>query len=816
MQQSLPIDIVLPELRAAFLRRKNVVLSADPGTGKTTRVPLALLDEPWLEGKKIIMLEPRRLAATRSATYMAQQLGEKVRETIGYRIRGETRIGKSTRIEVLTEGILTRILQNDPALLDIGLIIFDEFHERSIHADIGLALTLDVQENLRNDLRILVMSATLDGLAIASLLGDAEIVKSEGRSFPVITHYHPRRHNDNIESLVASTVLRALRENKGDLLVFLPGQREIRRTDSILSEMNLPENIIVHKLFGDAPVSLQQKALAPADNNKRKIILATSIAETSLTIDGVSVVIDSGLARTPRFDPRRGMSGLITIPVSQSSADQRRGRAGRQMPGVCYRLWSENQNAQLQKFAQPEIAVADLAPLALEFAQWGTPDGTGLKFLDTPPEQNLKQAVDLLKKLGALDSGGKITKHGQVMNELGIHPRLAHMLIRGKELGFGNLACDVAALLEERGLLRGDNDADIDLYSRWSALHGKQTKDSFARQRAVNQSAKLKEILKIKAGKNNPDHIGILLALAYPERIAKRREKESLRYQLAGGMGAVLPKNSNLSKEEYLAVADVDGAGGEVKIFLAEPISENDVNKIFFEQITNEDEVRWDEQQQIVIARRTNKLGAIILSEVQLNNDTDAVRSAMINGIRVMGLGALPWTPHTISLRTRSEWLRTQNFENLDLPKLDDEHLMKTIDVWLTPYLGGITRKANLTRLDMNSIVDAFFSYHQRKNVEKLAPTHLVLKKEKRVQLEYRIDSPPILAVRLQDMLGEQITPTICGGKVKVLIHLLSPARRPIAITQDLISFWKNAYPEVRKQMRGRYPKHNWPEDPCN
>ncbi|MBI5475967.1 MAG: ATP-dependent helicase HrpB [Ignavibacteriales bacterium] len=809
---SLPIDTILPKLRNAFQRRRNIVLSAEPGAGKTTRVPLALLNEPWLNGKKIIMLEPRRLAATRSAAFMAEQIHEKVGDTIGYRIRGDNRTCKSTKIEVVTEGILTRFLQNDPLLPDVGLIIFDEFHERSIHADLGLALSIDVQENLRNDLRLLVMSATLDGSAIASMLNDAEIIKSEGRSYPVTTRYATGNLNENIEQSAASTIMQALRQTEGDILVFLPGQSEIRRTDSILSETHLPENVSIHKLFGEAPVALQQNALTPAPHGKRKVILSTSIAETSLTIDGVRVVIDSGLARVPRFDTRRGMSGLVTIPVSQSNADQRRGRAGRQAPGVCYRLWTEQKNSELKQFPNPEITATDLAPLVLEFAKWGTPNGSGLKFLNEPPEQHLNQAIDLLKNLGALDLNGKLTNHGAAMLDLGVHPRLAHMLIRSMEFDLGSLACDIAALLEERDFL--GNESDIDLYSRWSALSNNKFRDSYSVQRTLNQSKKLKELLNLKETQNNPDKIGFLLALAYPERIAKRREPESNRYQLRSGIGAVLPKKSNLSKEEYLAVADVDGSGNEVKIFLAEPVSENEINNIFSNQIETEDEIKWDGRREMVVSRRIKKLGAIILSETKIDTDSETVRSAMIEGIREMGLDSLPWTPHTNSLRLRSVWLRKQNIEIWDLPNLEDDYLLKTLDSWLMPHLGGITRKQSLSQIDLESIIEGLFTYKQQRELDRLAPTYLILKNKKRISLDYQINAPPVFAVRLQDMLGEKTTPTVCSGKLKVIIHLLSPARRPIAITQDLPSFWKNAYPEVRKQMRGRYPKHRWPEDP--
>ncbi len=824
----LPIDKVLPDLHSAFDKHRNVVLSADPGAGKTTRVPIALLDCTWLDGKKIIMLEPRRLAAQRAAAYMAQQLGEKAGETVGYRIRGDSKVGKRTRVEIVTEGILTRLLQNDPGLTDFGLVIFDEFHERSIHADLGLALTLDVQEHLRPEVRILVMSATLDGLAVASLLGDASSIKSEGRIFPVITTYLDRPHEGQIEPLVVSTILRALREESGDLLVFLPGQREIRRVESLLSgdvtsisrlrrdhgHESLPENIAVHMLFGDAPASQQQAALAPAPVGIRKVILATSVAETSLTIDGVRVVIDSGLARSARFDPRRGMSGLVTTPVSQAAADQRRGRAGRQQPGVCYRLWTEPQHHQLPRFAQPEILVTDLAPLALELARWGTPDAATLRFLDPPPSAHLSQARELLTRLGALDGKGALTSHGRSMAELPVHPRFAHMLLRGKELDIGSLACDVAGLLEERDLLRGESDRDIDLYSRWLALRKGTRSDKFARERALAQAKRLRELLAVKDSSQSEHRLGVLLALAYPERVAKRREAKSDRYQMAGGAGAILPKGSGLSREEFLAVAEVDGVGNEVKVFLAEPIAEEDLREAFAGLLSTSDEVHWDPRAEAVVARRVMRLGAIELSAVPLPQSDEAMRAAMIDGIQLMGLDALPWEKQSDSIRKRNEWLRSEGLVGDDWPNVSDEHLMNTLEDWLAPYLGGVTRRSHLKQLDMKMIVSSLFSHGQLRELDWLAPTHLTVPTGSHIPIEYAAGSRPVLAVRLQEMFGQTETPTVGGGRVKVVLHLLSPAHRPLAVTQDLPSFWQNAYPDVRKDMRGRYPKHHWPENP--
>ncbi len=832
---SLPIEKFLPELRSVFTNHRNVVLSAEPGAGKTTCVPLTLMNEPWLAGKKIVMLEPRRLAARRAAEYMAQQRGEKAGETIGYRIRGETKVSRKTRIEIATEGVLTRMLQDDAALQDVGLVIFDEFHERSIHADLGLALTLNVQEYLRNDLRILVMSATLDGISLAALLGDAPVLSSEGKIFPVVTHYLPHPHDGPVEPLVVSTILRALREETGDVLIFLPGQREIRRADFLLSEKDLPENVVVHTLFGDAVPEQQHAALAPAPAGTRKVILSTSIAETSLTIDGVRVVIDSGLARSAAFDPRRGMPGLITLPVSQASADQRRGRAGRQQPGICYRLWTEHQHAQLPRFNKPEILVTDLAPLVMELAQWGDPDlsGSSLKFLDPPPPAHLSQARDLLVRLGAVNSNGNLTKHGITLSKLTLHPRLAHMVTRGKELGLGALACDVAALLEERDILRGTNGSDIDLFSRWHTLSESGNADRFVRERVRTQAARLREILDVRLDRNlfggsekgAAEKLGVLLALTYPERVGKRldpltrrhtgRDAHELRYRLAGKTIATLPKGSLLSREEYLAIGDVDGAGSSVRVFLAAPLSETEIRETFSDQIEITDDVHWDEQQESVIAKHVERFGALELSERPLKESKEMLHAAMIKGIRLMGIDALPWNSDAVSVRTRSEWLRVQKLIGPGWPTLSNDYLLDTLEQWLAPYLDGMTRRMHLQKLDMGKIIRALFTYQQLRELDRLAPAHVVVPTGSRIPLDYS-NTQPVLAVRLQEMFGETETPVIAGGKVNVLLHLLSPALRPLAVTQDLPSFWNNAYPEVRKDMRGRYPKHEWPENPLD
>ena len=613
--QNLPIDSVLPELRTVFDKNINLVLSAAPGAGKTTRVPLALLDEPWLAGKKIIMLEPRRLAARRAAEFMSSTLGEKVGTTVGYRIRGDAVISKTTRMEVVTEGILTRMLQRESDLPEAGLLIFDEFHERSIHADFGLALALDVQQHLRSDLRILIMSATLDVDALSRLMDNSPVIVSEGRSFPIETMYAKFSSEKSIEVRTAETILRALENHDGDVLVFLPGRKEIGRVEQLLYEKHLPEDIIVHSLYGDASYQQQSAALSPAPERKRKVILSTSIAETSLTIDGVCIVIDAGLARTALFDPRRGMSGLVTVPVSKAVADQRRGRAGRQQAGVCYRLWMENEHETLPDFPQPEIKVTDLAQLALDFTLWGTPNGEHLRFLDPPPVPHLQQARTLLRQLDAIDDAGKLTPHGKAMASFPVHPRIANMLLRGKELGAGTLACDIAALLEER--TGASSNSDIDLAEQLHGISHRKKSDATNDERVAMQSRRLRQLLNIQKENSNNEisSAGILLALAYPERIARRRSQKDSRYLMASGQTAVLPKGSLLAREEFLAIGEVDGAHTEVRVYRAAPLERSQIETVFADDLISDEEVFWNEKDQAVTARHVVKFGALVLSE---------------------------------------------------------------------------------------------------------------------------------------------------------------------------------------------------------
>ncbi|HYF94835.1 MAG TPA: ATP-dependent helicase HrpB [Symbiobacteriaceae bacterium] len=795
----LPIEPALPTLKAALAERTAAVLVAPPGAGKTTRVPLALLDEPWLAGRHILMLEPRRLAARTAARYMAASLGEQVGETVGYRVRLETRVGARTRVEVITEGVLTRLLQADPALEHAGLVILDEFHERSLHADLGLALCLQSQSLLRGDLRILAMSATLDAQPVASLLGGAPIIVSEGRSFPVQTRYAPRRPEGRIEQAVARTALEALASHEGDILAFLPGAAEIRRVQELMADPR------VVPLYGNLPQAEQDRAILPSPPGRRKVVLATSIAETSLTVEGVRVVIDSGLSRVPRFSPRTGMTRLETVPVSQASADQRRGRAGRLAPGVCYRLWAEQE--QLVARGTPEILEADLAPLALELAAWGVTDAAELCWLDPPPAAALAQARELLRQLGAMRSDFSMTPHGRRMAEVGLHPRLSHMILRAIAAGAGGSACELAALLSERDLLRGAGaDADIGLridLVRRGAPEARQI---------VTQARQLKAGFDIRhdepAGAPGP-----LLALAYPDRIAARRGNG--RFLLRNGRGAAFAQpHQPLAEAPFLVAVDLDDQGAESRIFLAAPLELTDIERHFGDQIEDEELIVWDRPAQAVRARRRRRLGAIILQEAPLPDpDPGAVAQALTEAVRQEGLDMLPWTRNARQFQQRVIFMHRRD---PSWPDASDEALLANAAEWLTPHLYGLRSRSDLQQLQMASALEGLLSPDRRRRLDELAPTHITVPSGSRIPVDYSNPDAPVLAVRLQEMFGLADTPRIVGGAAPLILHLLSPAHRPVQVTQDLASFWRSAYFEVRKDLRGRYPKHYWPDDPWN
>ncbi|WP_349615887.1 ATP-dependent helicase HrpB [Azotobacter salinestris] len=822
----LPIDAVLPALREALSLRHEAVLEAPPGAGKTTRVPLALLDEPWLEGQRILMLEPRRLAARAAAERLAAELGEAVGETVGYRIRLDSRVGPRTRIEVVTEGILTRRLQDDPALEGVGLVIFDEFHERSLDADLALALTLNGRALLRDTpLRVLPMSATLEGERLAALLDGAPVVRSEGRMFSVEIRWgRPLPPGERIEPRVLQTVLQALDEEGGSLLVFLPGQAEIRRLHEQLSEALAGRaDILLCPLHGELDLAAQRAAIEPAPAGTRKVVLATNIAETSLTIDGVRVVIDAGLARVPRFDPGSGMTRLDTQRISRASATQRAGRAGRLEPGVCYRLWSQVQHEQLAAHDSAEILAADLAGLALQLARWGVTPAE-LAWLDAPPAAAFAQARELLARLGALNPNGSLSAHGQAMAMLPAHPRIAHLLLRGQALGLGDLACEVAALLGERDILRG---AGADLHSRLALLGGTERAGRGARggvQRARQLARQYRGLLpkgvqEAVADPAHPRWLGALLAFAYPDRIACQRRPGGGEYRLANGRAALFAEPDALMKHEWLVIAELGSRQGqrEERIYLAADLDPALFETVLAEQVTVRDELDWDEREGVLRAERQRRIGELVLERQALPGLDEAARSrALVALVRRKGLELLPWTPELRQWQARVALLRDLEVAEKgasDWPDVSDAALLATLEDWLAPYLGRVSRLSHFAALDLPGILAGLLPWPLPQRLDELAPTAVAVPSGSRIRLDYA-EEPPVLAVRLQELFGLAETPRIAGGRLAVKLHLLSPARRPVQVTQDLASFWANTYAEVKKDLKGRYPKHYWPDDP--
>jgi ATP-dependent helicase HrpB len=834
---ALPIDPLLPEITRALAERNNLVLRAPPGAGKTTRVPLALFGAAWLGERRIVVLEPRRLAARAAAQRMAASLGETVGETVGYRMRMETRVGKRTRIEVVTDGIFLRQVQSDPALPGVGAVLFDEFHERGLDSDLSLALCLQSQSYLREDLRLLAMSATLDGVAASRILGNAPVLESEGRSFPVETRYLEKPSTERIEPVIVRAVLRALEEESGSALVFLPGTGEIRRVAALLEERIEDPAVSILPLYGDLPQAAQDAALRPADKGRRHVVLSTAIAETSVTIEGIRIVIDGGLMRVPRFEPRSGMTRLATIKVSQAAAEQRRGRAGRLEPGICYRMWTEGEHRLLAPATRPEILDADLAPLALELACWGSADPADLAWLDPPPAAAYTQARELLRELGALDGAGRATAHGREMAGLGTHPRLAHMMLKGRHWGLGGLACDIAALLGSRDVVKaGPGERDADLGRRLDLLREGEGGRGFMGGGQVDRNA-LRQIAREAqdwrrrlgiprdAEPGASAEAGKLLALAYPDRIAQRRPGGTGQFRLSQGSGAKLDPADPLAREEFLAVAELDGDRREARIFLAAPLLRGEIEEAFAEQIETRDGVMWEPRENAVLARRQRVFGALILEDEALAEPPpEQIIAGLIDGIRQQGLACLPWCREARGLRARMMFLR--RFESGSAlvdgkgesvwPDVSDEALLAGLESWLAPYLSGMTRLDHLQRLDLAAILRNLVSWAEQKRLDELAPTHVKVPSGSAILIDYESGEIPVLAVRLQELFGAAETPAVAGGKVPLLLHLLSPAHRPLQVTRDLAGFWASSYHAVKAEMKGRYPKHPWPDDPLS
>ncbi|MGV3490815.1 MAG: ATP-dependent helicase HrpB [Devosia sp.] len=795
----LPIDDALPELLVALAAGPYAVLVAPPGAGKTTRVPLALLDAPWRGDGKIVMLEPRRLAARAAARRMAQTLGDEVGGTVGYRVRLDAKVTKRTRIEVVTEGVYTRMILDDPELTGIAAVIFDEFHERSLDADLGLALALDASA-LRDDLRVLVMSATIDGARVAALLDDAPVVTTEGRAFPVETIWRDRDPLVRIEDQVTSVVLEALREQPGSALVFLPGQAEISRVAERLTG-RVPGDVDIAPLYGQLTPEQQDFAVQPAPKGRRKVVLATSIAETSLTIEGVRIIVDSGLRRAPAHEPATGLTVLETQKVSRAAAEQRRGRAGRVEPGVCYRLWAEGQHAALMAFDTPEMLEADLSGLALDLAGWGVSDPAQLRFLDPPPGPAWSEAIALLQGLEALDAEGRITAEGRALGKLPLHPRLAHMIHLAAEEDDGLTAAELAVLLGERGL-GGDGTDLTHRLERFSRERGTRADEARGLARRWAQMA---------GNTGTGGEVGRHLARAYPDRVAQQAGARG-RFRLANGRQASLDETDALASSPYLVVADLTGAAATGRIRSAVPIERATIEELFASQIIDETLMAFDRASKSVRARRVRRLGALRLDETPVAiSDAEVAARALAEGIAGIGIGHLPWTKEQKALRERSNYLRATLGE--DWPDLSDASLAADID-WLVPAITGKTALSEIGADDLGGALELLLPWGKRQEMERQLPSHFDAPSGSRLPIDYGAENGPALEVRVQELFGLDRHPSVAGGKVPLLLVLLSPAHRPIQTTRDLPGFWRGSWKDVAKDLKGRYPRHYWPDNP--
>ena len=854
---SFPIQALLPQIRTSLAAHPRLVLEAPPGAGKTTQVPLSLLDEAWLGGRKIVMLEPRRVAARAAAGFMAGQLGEAVGETVGYRIRFENKVSARTRIEVVTEGILTRMLQDDPMLEGVGALLFDEFHERHLAGDLGLALALDVQEQLREELRIVVMSATLDGEKLARFL-DAPRLSSEGRSYPVTVAHFPGRRDESLESQTRRAVEESLEKHPGDVLVFLPGQREIARVEAALSPSptgrgvgarvrrssdgsdmadsvapqpleaaSIPgaarhplpvgegKEVVVLPLHGELSIEQQSQALQPDPQGRRRVVLATNVAESSVTLPGVRVVIDSGLAREPRYDPNSGFARLETVNISQASADQRTGRAGRVAEGWAYRLWPQSQRLEPQR--RPEIAQVELASLALELAAWGS---DALRFVDVPPPGALSAARDLLRRLGALGDSDSITGLGKRMLTLGTHPRLAAMLLSAQGDEDRALACDLAALVEARDPLRNGGDA---LAARWRALaafrQGRVAGDAHRSGLAAIDAAAKQWRRRLRtdvapARQIEAHHLGDLLAHAFPDRIAHQHPQDPRRYQLANGRMARVFDDSAIYGEPWIVASELRYEAKDALILRAVPVDEARLRRDFPQRFISADTVRWDADRRALQAQRESRFDQIVLETKPAGRvDQQHAAAALTEAVRELGLDSLPWSDPLRQWRERVLSLR-QWMPELELPDLSEQALIDSLAVWLKPAFVGKTRLDALGEEELADALKSGFDWNLRQQVDRLAPVRIAVPSGMERKIEYAQGDSPVLAVKLQELFGLADTPRVADGRIPVTLHLLSPGGKPLQVTQDLRGFWERTYPEVKKEMKGRYPRHPWPDDP--
>ena len=802
----LPVDEALPGLARALQTGRSAVLVAPPGAGKTTRVPLALLNEPWLTGGRILVLEPRRIAARAAAARMASQLGEQVGDTVGLRIRFGSKISKRTRIEVVTEGVFTRLVLDDPELKGIAAVLFDEFHERSLDADLGLALALDAQRGLREDLRILVMSATLDGARVATLLGDAPVIESKGRAFDVETRYLGRNARERIEPQMAGAIARALSGERGSVLAFLPGAAEIRRTAERLQESVRDPLIDIVQLYGALDAETQDRAISSSPPGRRKVVLATSIAETSLTIEGVRIVVDSGLSRVPRYEPAVGLTRLETVRVSRASADQRRGRAGRTESGVCYRLWDEPETISLAPYTTPEILASDLASLVLDLAVWGVNDPATLSWLDPPPAPALNEARVLLRELDALHHEGHATEKGKRLSRLPLPPRLAAMVVSAAEEDEALLAAEIAAVVSERGLGGDDTDLShrIDNFRRDRSRRAVEARE-LARRWAEEAGGKIKE--------SRSAHAGSLLALAFPDRVAKARAGKPGEFLLENGRGARLDSAHSFTREKFLAVAELAGIAAEARILLAAKISEDEIERCFAAHISEGTESAFDDKSAALRGRAVRRLGAIVLDERPLQLQPDEQSSmALAQGIARLGLDRLPWSADQRRLLDRVRFMRRH--EGDAWPDLSETYLTDTVAEWLAPALAGRTSLAQISADDLARALHALVPHELLRRLEKEMPSHFTAPTGSRLPIDYDAEGGPTVSVRVQELFGLDAHPKVAGGKLPLTLALTSPAGRPIQVTRDLPAFWRGSWADVRREMRGRYPKHPWPEDP--